>query len=129
MAEEEYGREAGHAFNVCFYTANGVFLSPFRWPLPVPDTVEAERAALAALLHCIFGNPFRPAAFDPIWRSPNVMDLARGIYDDRAFGRLSILADALEESGCHDADILDHCRGAGPHARGCWVIDLVLGRS
>ncbi len=55
--------------------------------------------------------------------------LARSIYDDRAFDRLPVLADALEDAGCTDAAILDHCRGPGPHVRGCWVVDLILGKS
>jgi hypothetical protein len=54
--------------------------------------------------------------------------LAQAIYDDRAFDRLPILADALEEAGCTDADILNHCRRPGEHVRGCWAIDLVLGK-
>jgi hypothetical protein len=54
--------------------------------------------------------------------------LASHIYDSRAFDRLPILADALEEAGCKDAEILAHCRGPGPHVRGCWVVDLVLGK-
>jgi hypothetical protein len=57
-----------------------------------------------------------------------VARLARGIYDDRAFDRLPILADALEDAGCHDTAILDHCRQPGPHVRGCWVVDLLLGK-
>ena len=55
--------------------------------------------------------------------------VAATIYDDRAFDRLPILADALEDAGCDDHDILAHCRGPGPHVRGCWVVDLVLGKS
>ena len=54
--------------------------------------------------------------------------LAQGIYEERAFDRLPILADALEDAGCDNADILSHCRGPGPHARGCWVVDLLLGK-
>jgi hypothetical protein len=58
-----------------------------------------------------------------------VVALARGIYDDRAFDRLAILADALQDAGCDNADVLGHCRGPGPHVRGCWVVDLLLGNS
>jgi hypothetical protein len=54
--------------------------------------------------------------------------LVRGIHEERAFDRLAVLADALEEAGCADADILSHLRGPGPHVRGCWVVDLLLGK-
>jgi hypothetical protein len=81
------------------------------------------------LLRCIFGNPFRPVTLDRNWLTSTVTDLARGIYADRAFDRLPILADALQDAGCDNDDILTHCRGEGPHARGCWVVDLVLGKA
>jgi hypothetical protein len=80
-------------------------------------------------LRCVVGNPFRPVAFEPAWRSETAVSLAAGIYEERAFDRLPVLADALEEAGCDDAEVLAHCRGPGPHARGCWVVDGVLGKS
>jgi hypothetical protein len=80
----------------------------------------------AALVRCVFGNPFRPVALDPAWRTPTALKLAQAIYDDRAFDRLPILADALEEAGCTNAVLLNHCRGAWPHALGCWAVDLLL---
>jgi hypothetical protein len=77
----------------------------------------------------IVGNPFRPAAIEPAWLTSTVVALARGIYDDRAFDRMPILGDALEDAGCDNADILAHCRDANAtHVRGCWVVDLVLGK-
>jgi len=79
-------------------------------------------------LRDIFGNPFLPVVFDPSWLTPTVVALANSIYVDRAFDRMPILADALEEAGCDNADILLHCRGDGPHVRGCWVVDAVLGK-
>jgi hypothetical protein len=81
------------------------------------------------LLHDIFGNPFRPVAFDPAWRTDTAVALARQMYESRDFGAMPILADALQDAGCDSADVLDHCRGLGPHVRGCWVVDLVLGKS
>jgi hypothetical protein len=80
------------------------------------------------LLHDVMGNPFRPAALDSAWRTPSVVSLAQAIYDERAFDRMPILADALEDAGCTDPSILEHCRGGGVHARGCWVVDLLLGK-
>jgi hypothetical protein len=82
-----------------------------------------------AYILCILGNPFRPVTFDPAWRTSDVVLLAQGIYEERAFERMPILADALQDAGCDNADILAHCRDAStPHARGCWVVDLVLGK-
>lgn len=90
------------------------------------DPVVSGRASL---VRCLFGNPFRPAAVNPCWLTSTVVDLASGIYADRAWDRLPILADALEDVGCIDADVIGHCRSSGPHARGCWVVDLLLGKS
>jgi hypothetical protein len=83
------------------------------------------------LLRCVFGNPVHPAAIDPAifrWNDGTAVKLAQGIYDDRAFDRLPILADALEDAGCTDAAFLEHLRGAGPHVRGCFAIDAILGK-
>ncbi|OAI47668.1 hypothetical protein AYO44_09220 [Planctomycetaceae bacterium SCGC AG-212-F19] len=93
-----------------------------------PTSEREEWLAYCALLRCIFGNPFRPVPLDRSWRTLKVTSLAQAIYDDSAFDRLPILADAMEDAGCMDADVLDHCRGAGEHVRGCWVVDLVLGK-
>jgi hypothetical protein len=81
-----------------------------------------------AVLLEVFGNPFRPVTVNPAWRTLNVTALAQSIYDNRTFDRLPILADALEDAGCDNADILNHCRQPGEHVRGCWVVDLVLGK-
>jgi hypothetical protein len=83
-------------------------------------------------LRDIFGPlPFRPVAIDPVWLSWNsgtVPAIARSVYDERAFHDMPILADALEDAGCDNQDILAHCRSGGEHVRGCWVVDLLLGR-
>jgi hypothetical protein len=90
---------------------------------------DCHLAAIRPYLLCIFGNPFRPVTLDPAWRTSDVLALARGIYEERAFDRMPILADALQDAGCDNDDILSHCRDtATPHARGCWVVDLVLGK-
>jgi hypothetical protein len=78
------------------------------------------------LLRCFYGEWHPAPAFSPSWRSETAVALASAIYAERAFDRLPILADALEEAGCDHPDILSHCRGPGPHARGCWVVDGVL---
>lgn len=91
----------------------------------------AEKSRHADVLRDLLGNPFRPVSVEPAWLSwgrGTIPNLAQGIYDERAFDRLPVLADALEEAGCASADILAHCRGPGPHARGCWVVDLILGK-
>jgi hypothetical protein len=88
-----------------------------------------EPVPRVALLRCLFGNPFRPVTADPAWLAWNggtLGRLARALYDEHAFDRLPILADALEDAGCADADLLAHARGPGPHARACWVVDLLL---
>lgn len=77
----------------------------------------------------VFGHVFRDATFDPSWRTSTVHALARQMYQTRDFSPMPILADALQDAGCDNDDILDHCRGPGPHVRGCWVVDLVLGKS
>jgi hypothetical protein len=98
---------------------------------PDDDQRAAEQRAQCDLLRCILGNPFSPAAIHPAvlaWRDGSVGKVALAVYDERTFAELPILADALEEAGCTAAAILDHCRGPGPHVRGCWVLDLILGK-
>lgn len=95
---------------------------------PLHRSNEIERVAQCNLIRCIFGNPFRPVALEPDWLMSNVVALAGGIYDEKAFDRMPILADALEDAGCGHAEVLDHCRGPGPHARGCHVLDAILGK-
>src|SRR5262249_9028954 len=95
------------------------------------SVARAEAASQADLLRDIIGNPFRPSAVDLAWVRWNdrcVERIARRIYDERNFAELPILADALLDAGCDDEDILAHCRGAGPHVPGCWVVDLLAGK-
>jgi hypothetical protein len=83
------------------------------------------------LLHDIFGNPFRHVTMNPewlMWNDGTVRRIAEAIYNERTFDRMPILADALEDAGCSEPDILAHCRGEGPHVRGCWVVDAILGK-
>jgi hypothetical protein len=98
----------------------------------------AECVKQCCLARCIVGNPFRPASLTPAvlaWNDATVVRLAQAAYEERHMpegtldnGRLAVLADALEEAGCADAEILGHLRGQGPHVRGCWVVDLLLGK-
>jgi hypothetical protein len=93
---------------------------------------EKEQHLQARFLHDIFGDPFHPLAVEPSWLAWNdgiVLKIAQNIYDERAFDSLPILADALDDAGCDNVDILEHCRQPGPHVRGCWVVDLLTGRS
>jgi len=90
---------------------------------------RAEEAQQIRLARDIFGNPFRLIAFSPTWRTEHTVGIAAKMYDDRDFAAMPILSDALEEAGCDNADILIHCREPGVHVRGCWVVDLVLGKS
>jgi hypothetical protein len=102
-----------------------------------PSPFESERATLfvrersyqADLVRDIFANPFHPVAFSPEWSTDTAVALARQMYESRDFSAMPILADALQDAGCDSAQILDHCRGPGPHVRGCWVVDLVLGKA
>lgn len=97
--------------------------------VPVEDWKVArcnERRIQAAILRDVCGNPFSHVALDLAWLMPKVTNLAQAIYTDRSFDRLPILADALEDAGCNNQDILDHCRQPGVHVRGCWVVDLLL---
>jgi hypothetical protein len=113
----ELARTTAGCASSLWYSASGPAGEPF------------ARRAQTDLLRDIIGNPFRPVALDPAWRTTAVLGLAEAIYADRAFDRLPILADALEEAGCANADLLDHCRGLGPHVRGCWAVDLILGKA
>jgi hypothetical protein len=85
----------------------------------------------AMLARCIFGNPFRPVCVDRAWltwKDDAIPRLAQALYEERAFDRLPILADALEDADCDNTDMLAHCRQPGEHMRGCWVVDLLLGK-
>ena len=90
---------------------------------------EAEDRVYGSVARCVFGNPYRSVASDRRWRTADVLGMARGIYEERAFDRLPILADALQDAGCADEQLLGHGRGPGPHVRGYWVVDLVLGKA
>jgi hypothetical protein len=107
--------------------------APFRPARPEQgnDVFRREQARQCALLREVFGDPFLPKSIDPMWLAANdgaAVHLARGIYEGRAYEEMPILADALEEAGCDDTDMLWHCRHGKDHVRGCWVVDLLLGK-
>jgi hypothetical protein len=93
--------------------------------------VLAELQAQTVLFRDIFRcPPARKVKCNPKWLTSDVLALARGIYDDRAFDRMPILADALQDAGCDSDAILSHCRDPQQvHVRGCWVVDLLLGKN
>jgi hypothetical protein len=119
------------ALDVSVYAAgwavgNGV--RPEAWA----DGFAVARAGHCPLLREIAGNPFRPAKTFPgvlAWQDSTVVRMAQALYEERHFNDMPVLADALEDAGCDNADILNHCRGGGEHVRGCWVIDLLTGRT
>ncbi len=83
----------------------------------------------AELVREFFGNPYQPVAFDQTWRTPTVTALAQQMHDSQEFSPMPILADALQDAGCEDTSVLEHCRDElALHTRGCWVLDLILGR-
>lgn len=90
---------------------------------------QGHRQDLGNLIKDIFGNPFHPVAFSPHWFTSSVVDLADAIYNERTFDRMPYLGDALMDAGCDSDEMIQHCRGSGPHVRGCWVVDLILGKS
>lgn len=89
-----------------------------------------------ALLRDIVGNPFHPVSVDATWQTPTVVSLVRAAYEERILpigeldsARLAVLADVLKDAGCTEAEILSHLRSPGPHVRGCWAVDALLGKS
>ena len=91
--------------------------------------MRCQTRARRKLVHEIFGNPYRPITFSPEWRTDTAMSLARQMYEAREFGAMPILADALQDVGCDANDLLNHLRDTtATHVRGCWALDLVLGK-
>jgi hypothetical protein len=103
---------------------------PVSWVLPRP--LGSAHKLTCQCIREVLGNPFRARDLDALvlhWNDRTVLRLAQAIYDERAFDRMPILGDALEDAGCTDAAILEHCRAPEPHVRGCWVVDTILGKS
>jgi hypothetical protein len=99
------------------------------------STLRHRQTEMANALRCIIGNPFRPITINPAWQTLTVVSLAQAAHDNRTLPagtleneRIAVLADALEEAGCDSADILKHLRSPGPHVRGCFTLDAILGK-
>jgi len=132
--EEHFGPSAGPLPSPSDQMAvDAAYFANALMTLDTHSAFERTLSRYESLLECdllrdIFGNPFRPVSFSLSWRTDTAVALARQMYESRDFGAMPILADALQEAGCDSDDILSHCRGPGPHVRGCWVVDLVLGK-
>jgi hypothetical protein len=152
MQEETRWQDNSHEFNGPLLAKRAVWLSGSRDRHRVEEclhyaarglharhSIQEETANQCHLIRDIFGNPFRPVTISPAilaWNDAVVVRLAKVAYEQRQMPsgmldnvRLAVLADALEEAGCTDTDILGHLRGPGPHVRGCWVVDLCLGKA
>jgi hypothetical protein len=128
-AEEPQERDAAHAAEAASDPSEnlGILTSDYAMDAAGHLVRQAQHSLLLELL----GPPFCLIDINPAWLTWNygtVQKIAQAIYDERAFDRMPILADALEEAGCTSQDILTHCRQPGEHVRGCWVVDLILGR-
>jgi hypothetical protein len=124
-AAEDTAAFAVHAIAWDWLVAN----HPEQLPNYPREVGNSERLYQVLLLSDIFGNPFHPVFFDRAWRSDTAVSLAKHIYESREFSAMPILSDALQDAGCDNADVLNHCRDEkATHVRGCWVVDLVLGK-
>jgi hypothetical protein len=97
---------------------------------PLPEAKE-YRLRQHRLIEEVFGDPFHRVSVERAWLAWNggtVGEVAGAIYDERRFDDLPVLADALEDAGCDNEDVLSHCRSSGPHFWGCWVVDMLLGK-
>jgi hypothetical protein len=100
----------------------------FTWIRDPAEHIKQYRVNPAHWLRDIFGNPFRSVTIDAAWRTDSVLSVARGMDESGDFSGMPVLGHTLEEAGCGDEQVLGHCRGVGPHVRGCWVVDLLLGK-
>jgi hypothetical protein len=121
---------AQHAFDAANWTIRETTGSKSRIDCLRRDDRDREQAAeeQTRLLKELFGETLREVVVDPLWLTSAVVNLARAVYEDRRCRDMPILADALEDAGCSQQDVIRHCRGAAEHVKGCWVVDLLLGR-
>ena len=97
-------------------------------PVFVAGRDEDGGRVICEVIREVVRNPPRATKLDKKWRTDTAVSLARSMYESRDFSAMPILADALEDAGCDSAELLAHLRGDGPHARGCWALDLVIGK-
>jgi hypothetical protein len=132
-AECAVARNVPHMLRAHVHTANLVAQHRARGDRDLQSRLwEIDRATYPGLLRCIFGNPFRPAEIAPkvlAWRDGLLVALAQRMYESRDFAEMGVMTDMLEDAGCRDAQVLGHCRGPASHARGCFVVDLLLGKT
>jgi hypothetical protein len=127
-AWEEAFRAAWEDYSGSVATELADAAMPPEWVAMGKSAWSEEEKCQSVLLRDIFGNPFHPVVLDAAWLTPSVVELAQSVYDSQDFSTLPKLAHALEETGCTNAEILNHCRGPGPHVRGCWMVDLLVGK-
>jgi hypothetical protein len=127
-APEAFAKQEDFAALACIYLVNAIaggWSTLVEWEAAAGGEYQRQ----AGLLRDIFGNLFRSVVFAPVWRTDTAVALARQMYEARDFSAMPILADALQDAGCDNEDILTHCRDTNQvHVRGCWVCDLVLGK-
>lgn len=134
VARERSEQEYRAAYSTYATTAPGTLGDPY-WLganidyLRYPDSQDSYPLEQVRLLREIFSDLIRKIRFKKSWRTSTVMALANGIYDEKVFDRIPILADALQDAGCDSEEILNHLRQPEEHCRGCWALDLVLGKS
>jgi hypothetical protein len=125
LTASEYDRI--HAVLTCESNERMVELARHVWARQLKAHFGSDDVGIS-LVRDIFGNPFRRIEFSPAWKTQNVIDLATTIFNDNAFDRMPILADALMDAGCEDETIINHCRHETHHVRGCWLVDEIMGK-
>ncbi|MDB5386546.1 MAG: hypothetical protein JWM11_2192 [Planctomycetaceae bacterium] len=131
----------GQTYNITDWAANAVGIQGLgckfddlsyeehdEFLLAAQPFILPEKAAQASVVQDVIGSPVQEAVMAQVWKSMEVTDLANTIYNDRCFNRLPLLAAALECAGCDSIALLAHCRSNCQHTRGCWALDLVLGK-
>lgn len=125
VALEDVAARTARTFMQAQMREVGSLLGPFH-ASPNKELLDQQRQEFRALVWDVAGNPFATPVDFARWRTSTVAAIARGMYLSRDFSALPILADALEDAGCDDVEVLAHCRTPGAHVRGCWVLDQIL---